>query len=135
MAKVKSSKSVLTENSLAFLRNYINNPSPTGFESGGQKIWLEYVKNFVDSTFTDAYGTAVGVIKVSPYPRTNFSFDKPSYCIPNATVTFNNTSTIEDGTENAFTYHWNFGDPGSGSNDTSVAKNPSHITQVPVRLR
>ncbi len=65
MAKAKRSESILTGNSLAFLREYINNPSPTGFESGGQKLWLDYVKNFVDSTFTDAYGTAVGVINPS----------------------------------------------------------------------
>jgi putative aminopeptidase FrvX len=65
MAKAKRSESILIGNSLAFLREYINNPSPTGFESGGQKLWLDYVKNFVDSTFTDAYGTAVGVINPS----------------------------------------------------------------------
>jgi putative aminopeptidase FrvX len=62
MAKAKKSKSILTDNSYSFLKNYINNPSPTGFESGGQKLWLEYVKPYVDTTFTDPYGTAVGVI-------------------------------------------------------------------------
>ena len=62
MAKVKKSKSILTDNSYSFLKSYINNPSPTGFESGGQKLWLEYVKPYVDTTFTDPYGTAVGVI-------------------------------------------------------------------------
>ena len=62
MAKAKKSKSILTDNSYSFLKNYINNPSPTGFESGGQKLWLEYVKPYVDTHFTDPYGTAVGVI-------------------------------------------------------------------------
>ena len=62
MAKAKKSKSILTDNSYRFLKNYINNPSPTGFESSGQKLWLEYVKPYVDTTFTDPYGTAVGVI-------------------------------------------------------------------------
>lgn len=62
MAKAKKSKSILTDNSYSFLKNYINNPSPTGFESTGQKLWLEYVKPYVDTTFTDPYGTAVGVI-------------------------------------------------------------------------
>lgn len=61
-AKSKGSKSILTENSLNFLRNYINNPSPVGFESGGQKMWLEYVNPYVNEYFTDPYGTAVGVI-------------------------------------------------------------------------
>ncbi len=62
MAKSKKSKSILTDNSYSFLKNYINNPSPTGFETSGQKLWLEYVKPYVDTTFTDPYGTAVGVI-------------------------------------------------------------------------
>ena len=62
MAKASKSKSILTEQSYEFLKNYINNPSPTGFESGGQKLWMEYIKPFVDTIFTDPYGTAVGVI-------------------------------------------------------------------------
>ncbi len=60
--KPKAAKSVLTEASYKFLKDYINNPSPTGFESGGQKMWLDYVKPYTDSFFTDPYGTAVGVI-------------------------------------------------------------------------
>ncbi|HEY0733104.1 MAG TPA: M28 family peptidase, partial [Chitinophagaceae bacterium] len=67
-AKSKSVKSILTANSLNFLRNYINNPSPVGFESGGQKMWLEYVRPYVNEYFTDPYGTAVGVIN----PGQNF---------------------------------------------------------------
>jgi putative aminopeptidase FrvX len=66
MAKAKKTKakekSIITENSFQFLKNYINNPSPVGFESGGQKLWLDYLKPYVDTTFTDPYGTAVGVI-------------------------------------------------------------------------
>lgn len=62
MAKTKAPRTVLTNESYGFLRDYINNPSPTGFESNGQKMWLEYVKPFTDSFFTDPYGTAVGVI-------------------------------------------------------------------------
>lgn len=63
MAKsVKSKKSIITESSFTFFKNYINNASPVGFESSGQKLWLNYLKPFVDSYFTDPYGTAVGVI-------------------------------------------------------------------------
>jgi putative aminopeptidase FrvX len=50
------------EASLTFLEQYINTASPTGFEKAGQVAWLNYLKPFVDETFTDAYGTAVGVI-------------------------------------------------------------------------
>lgn len=56
------SKSLLTDTSFTFLRNYMNNASPVGFEYSGQKIWLDYLKPFVDTFFTDPYGTAVGVI-------------------------------------------------------------------------
>ena len=63
MAKAtKSKKSVLTDESLSFFRNYINNASPVGFESSGQKLWLDYLKPYIDNQFTDPYGTAVGVI-------------------------------------------------------------------------
>ena len=64
--KSKVPKSVLTDASYSFLKNYINNPSPTGFESSGQKLWLEYIKPYTDSFFTDPYGTAVGVINCQP---------------------------------------------------------------------
>lgn len=60
--KAKKSKSILTETSYSFLNNYLNNASPVGFETSGQKIWLEYLKPYVDTFYTDAYGTAVGVL-------------------------------------------------------------------------
>ncbi|MES2679337.1 MAG: M42 family metallopeptidase [Bacteroidota bacterium] len=55
-------KSILSPNSIKFLYEYLNNPSPTGFESGGQKIWLNYIKPYIDEHFVDTYGTVVGVI-------------------------------------------------------------------------
>ena len=63
--KSKAPKSILTKDSLAFLERYLNNPSPTGFESSGQKMWLEYIKPYVDDHFVDNYGTTVGVINPS----------------------------------------------------------------------
>jgi putative aminopeptidase FrvX len=56
------SKMILKQTSLAFLENYLNNASPTGYESSGQKIWMDYLKPYVDTFITDTYGTAVGVI-------------------------------------------------------------------------
>jgi putative aminopeptidase FrvX len=55
-------KSILNQESLNFLVSYINNPSPTGFESGGQKLWLEYIKPYIDDYVVDNYGTVVGII-------------------------------------------------------------------------
>lgn len=46
----------------AFLKKYIDTPSPVGFEWNGQKVWLEYLKPYIDLHFADAYGTVVGVV-------------------------------------------------------------------------
>lgn len=45
-----------------FLTEYLNANAPVGKEVNGQKIWLRYIKPFIDHYFTDTYGTAVGVI-------------------------------------------------------------------------
>jgi len=55
-------KSLLNKKSLQFLEKYLNNPSPTGYEWEGQKIWMNYLKPYVDEFITDTYGTAVAVI-------------------------------------------------------------------------
>lgn len=55
-------KKVITKDSQKFLEKYLNNASPTGFELAGQKLWLEYITPFIDSYFTDNYGSVVGVI-------------------------------------------------------------------------
>ncbi|MGY0392252.1 M42 family metallopeptidase [Bizionia sp. KMM 8389] len=55
-------KSILNEKSIDFLEKYLNNASPTGYEWEGQKIWMDYLKPYVDEFITDTYGTAVGVI-------------------------------------------------------------------------
>ncbi|MBS1729597.1 MAG: M42 family metallopeptidase [Bacteroidetes bacterium] len=64
MAKIKkqTKKQILKDSSLEFLKKYINNPSPVGFESSGQKIWLEYLQPYIDAKFVDPYGTAVGIV-------------------------------------------------------------------------
>ena len=45
-----------------FLESYLNNAAPTGYEWTGQKLWMDYLKPYVDAFITDTYGTAVGVI-------------------------------------------------------------------------
>lgn len=45
-----------------FLYNYLNNNSPTGFEWEGQKLWLKYLKPYIDEWHLDNYGTAYAVI-------------------------------------------------------------------------
>ncbi len=55
-------KKIINKKSLTFLEKYLNNAAPTGYESEGQKIWMKYLKPYVDTFITDSYGTAVGVI-------------------------------------------------------------------------
>ena len=55
-------KKIITKKSEQFLEKYLNNPSPTGFESEGQKLWLDYLKPYIDEHFVDTYGSVVGII-------------------------------------------------------------------------
>lgn len=55
-------QSILNKKSLDFLKKYLNNASPTGYEWDGQKLWMDYLKPYVDDFITDTYGTAVAVI-------------------------------------------------------------------------
>ncbi len=52
----------MNDNSIKFLETYLNNAAPTGYEWEGQKLWMDYLKPYVDEFITDTYGTAVGVI-------------------------------------------------------------------------
>ena len=45
-----------------FLQSYLNAQSPTGWETEGQKIWLDYISQYVDETYCDSYGSAVAVV-------------------------------------------------------------------------
>lgn len=67
--QVKGKKnSIINAKSLQFLEKYLNNASPTGFESNGQKLWLEYIKPYVDDYLVDNYGTVVGIVNPNaPY--------------------------------------------------------------------
>ncbi|WP_339917480.1 M42 family metallopeptidase [Yeosuana marina] len=57
-----SKKSILNKKSMDFLEAYLNNAAPTGYEWTGQKLWMDYLKPYVDEFITDTYGTAVGII-------------------------------------------------------------------------
>lgn len=65
----------------------------------------------------------VDQIQINPLP--NVSFSLPKVCLPEAKAVFTNTSSIEDGTENLFSYKWNFNDP--LNNTSSVNKDGDHV--------
>jgi gliding motility-associated-like protein len=74
---------------------------------------------------TSAYGcrstSKAQQVYISPIPVTAFAFNETSVCLPNASVSFKNNSTIPD--NSGLTYLWDFGD---GSN-TSTALAPVHV--------
>jgi putative aminopeptidase FrvX len=59
----------MNKSSLEFLRTLVNTPSPTGHETRGQRVWLDYAKQFADETFSDAYGNCVAVLNKGGGPR------------------------------------------------------------------
>ena len=48
--------------SLAFLRELLDTPSPSGFERAGQRVWLSYVRPFARATWNDAYGNCFAAV-------------------------------------------------------------------------
>ncbi|MBS1489294.1 MAG: M42 family metallopeptidase [Bacteroidetes bacterium] len=52
----------MDKKSKQFLYQYLNNASPTGFESSGQQIWLDYIRPYINDHMVDVYGTAVGIV-------------------------------------------------------------------------
>ncbi len=59
----------MREQSLNFLRTLVNTPSPVGHEVRGQRVWLDYAKQFADETWSDAYGNCVAVLNKGGSPR------------------------------------------------------------------
>ena len=51
----------MDKKSKAFLRAYLENAAPTGFEIEGQRLWLEYLQPYMDTHLSDTYGTVVAV--------------------------------------------------------------------------
>ena len=47
-----SKKNKFDKKSMQFLENYLNTASPTGYESAGQNVWMEYIKPYVDEIRT-----------------------------------------------------------------------------------
>jgi putative aminopeptidase FrvX len=55
-------KKIITAKSEKFLEKYLNNASPTGFESPGQTIWMDYIRPYVDEFIIDNYGSVAGIL-------------------------------------------------------------------------
>jgi endoglucanase len=51
-----------------FLKTLLNTPSPSGFETRGQKVWVDYVSQFADSVEIDSYGNAYATLNPTGNP-------------------------------------------------------------------
>ncbi|MFM2135154.1 MAG: hypothetical protein RL021_554 [Bacteroidota bacterium] len=94
------------------------------FNNGGTTLQL-YRPNLVvvdvngcNSTFNDS-------VWIRPAPIAAFTASSSSSCTTPATVSFLNNS------QSATSYLWNFGDPGSGTFNTSTLTQTSHLYQNP----
>lgn len=59
----------MRKESLVFLKELLSTPSPSGFESAGQRVWCEYARKYADDVRTDAYGNAVAVLNPGGDPK------------------------------------------------------------------
>jgi putative aminopeptidase FrvX len=55
--------------SLEFLQKLLETPSPSSGEAAGQRVWLDYVKEYADRVETDAYGNAVAYLNSGGTPK------------------------------------------------------------------
>ncbi len=51
----------MDESRRAFLNDLLEAPTPSGFETAGQRVWIDHVEPFADDVYTDAYGNAIAV--------------------------------------------------------------------------
>jgi putative aminopeptidase FrvX len=62
MNKVLETPVAITPDDLHWIKKYLRNASPSGNEVAGQKLWLDYVKDYCDTHWVDAYGNVVAIL-------------------------------------------------------------------------
>jgi len=80
--------------------------------------------SLIVGTDSGCYDVIVKSISTIPKPKADYSYTNA--CI-NTITTFNDASTARDIVSQWF---WDFGDPASGTNDTSSLQNPTHVFSV-----
>jgi len=56
------SNTLFDQEAMDFLRQYLSNAVPSGFEAPGQQTWLDYLKPYIDDYIVDTYGSVAGII-------------------------------------------------------------------------
>jgi gliding motility-associated-like protein len=96
------------------------NPVHTYNNSGNYTVTLTVRNNF-GCTFTT---TLTNYVQIAP-TVVDFDIDTAQGCAP-FSATFTDQSRSNDPITS---WQWNFGDPASGANNTSILQNPSHLYQ------
>jgi endoglucanase len=59
----------MRKESMNFLRNLIDAPSPSGFEGPAQKVWMDRTSPFADEVKVDVHGNCIAVLNPGGTPR------------------------------------------------------------------
>jgi gliding motility-associated-like protein len=99
-----------------------NNPFTHAYSATGSynaTLQVETNKGCVSTIFTKQ-------VMISSLPVANFGL--PESCLNDPFSQFSDSSSIDDGSQNLFTYQWSFGDQNANAANpnTSVLKNPQH---------
>jgi gliding motility-associated-like protein len=102
----------------------ISNPIATVSNAGDIDIEQQYI---LETAFSDRPGCASRdsiIVKVLANPRPDFSHD--TVCLPGGNIQFTNISRLQGQINTNMTWEWNFGNPAS-PNNTSTLANPQHF--------
>ena len=59
----------MRDDSFDFLKRLLETPSPSGFETRGQRVWRDYAEKFADRIESDAYGNLFATLNPEGSPR------------------------------------------------------------------
>ncbi|MDP4281791.1 MAG: PKD domain-containing protein [Bacteroidota bacterium] len=88
---------------------------------------LNHTVTLTVTTSTNCVNSVTHVVTSMPSPLANFSV--PNQNCSGQSVQFTDL-TQQNGGSNIISWHWDFGDPGSGGNNISTAQNPIHYFSV-----
>lgn len=103
--------------------NYPDNPDVTHIYNNTSTFIVTLTITNSDS----CTNTSQNSLTTLPNPIANFSFEETCYNDP---VYFTDLST-QNGGSTITSWSWDFGDPNSGSNNTSTLQNPTHVYTEP----
>ncbi|MGW8314146.1 MAG: PKD domain-containing protein [Bacteroidales bacterium] len=99
------------------------------FDPGDQEVSAGQVEIALDYTSSNGCHTElIQDVNVGVNPEPGFTLSPVCIPLQGGTVSFENQTPLKNGIQS---WNWNFGDPGSGSDNTSNAENPDHFYSEP----